>query len=462
MTPPFPKNGSVLRLPLADVGKTLVRLRPSTAQTLRRPGVTLIEALICLVVMSLGILALMGLQTNLRYNADVARQRAEASRIASQELEKARAFASISGTNSWDAISTRTVSSYELPDNRQNTTYTLVRTVTTPSDGTPRKVITVTVSWADRTAAAPTAGQAQAQNQSIQLQALVAGIDPALSGQLAVSQISPPSSQRSGRHTAIPSEAKDLGDGRSAFKPFNQGTSVWVFNNTTGTVSSLCSGITTDQAAITTSTVENCQSISGRLVSGSVHFTNVAEPGLSEASDPGQLSRGVRILSADSPLRIASDSGINVSGNPQCVSNSPTSRAGVPVAVRLNDAYLPVQYFCLVVLTDGSSGWGGKLDLVPGNYTGETAEDWTNSGTGSNAYKVCRYTRYTATNPDFVANIDHPLTYCRTSYAANSTSCTNKVTQSLTEQNYLLVKASSTCPTGDSIYNTRQHQPAPQ
>jgi Tfp pilus assembly protein PilV len=435
-------------------------------------GVTLIEALVSLVVMSLGILALMGLQTNLRYNADVARQRAEASRIASQELEKAREFLSIEGNNnSWDSLTTRTVTDYRLPGDHQNTTYTLVRTVSAAADGSDRKLINVKVSWLDRTAAAATETEESTPNQRVELQALVAGVDPLLGGQLAVRQVSPPSSQRNARHAAIPVTAKDLGDGRSAFKPFNQGTNVWVFNNSNATVSALCSNVTVDQSAIESTVLSNCQSISGRLVSGSVHFTNAETPSTSHAAAPA--GPGFRLLSATQPLTVDSTTAINFATNhqqPICVSDTlVTHQEATELAITQNTSYKPVKYFCLVVLADGSAGWGGRFELAPGRYTGDTVDDWSTSGSGNNVYKVCRYA---ASNPDYVANVDHPQTYCRTSYVANSTSCTSKVTQSLTEQNYLLVKSTATCPADTrsidvstgvlATYNTRQHQPAPE
>ena len=58
-------------------------------------GVSLIEALVALGVMAFGMMALLGLQSTLRGNADVARQRAEAVRIAQESIEDWRAFGAI-------------------------------------------------------------------------------------------------------------------------------------------------------------------------------------------------------------------------------------------------------------------------------------------------------------------------------------------------------------------------------
>jgi hypothetical protein len=74
---------------------------------------------------------------------------------------------------------------------------------------------------------------------------------------------------------------------------------------------------------------------------------------------------------------------------------------------------------------------------------------------------VCRYT---TANSDYTANADHPATYCQVS----GSTCSSKVTQNLTHQNFLVIKAIHNCPTdgpinpalGDLINsNTRAHQP---
>ena len=52
----------------------------------RQAGVTLIEAMVALLIMAFGMVALVGLQSNLRRSADLAKQRGEAIRIAQQQL----------------------------------------------------------------------------------------------------------------------------------------------------------------------------------------------------------------------------------------------------------------------------------------------------------------------------------------------------------------------------------------
>jgi hypothetical protein len=450
------------------------------ALTVRRSGVTLIEALVCLVVMSLGVLALMGLQTNLRYNADVARQRAEASRIASQELEAARAFTTISGSLPgdipWGGITTRTVNGVNLPEGLQNTTYTLVRTVTTlgtgaSPGGTPRKVITVTVSWADRTAELPQTDQAQTPNQSVTLQALVAGIDPALSGQLAVSQVSPPSSLHSGRHAAIPSTAKDLGDGRSALKPFDRGSSVWVFSNSTGNISSICDEVSTSQQQITAEilSTSQCRVVNGLLVSGFVSGLDSSEITLNSAASPtGQ--RRYWPLDDVTPLQLSAA----VDATPICVSDSKLTDQEKSNWRITSTRYKQITYYCAMLLTDAASGWGGTLNLVPeSDDTDSNTPDPSNwvIGTSAENYRVCRYTKFVDTttdaNKDYVGNVFHPKKYCLTTPTTANSCPSSRVTTSIKEQNFLVIPSPSSCPeysssssdAGYISYNTRPHQP---
>ena len=58
-------------------------------------GVALIEAMIAMLVMAFGTLALVGVQATLRLNSDIAKQRAEATRIGLADLERARNFISV-------------------------------------------------------------------------------------------------------------------------------------------------------------------------------------------------------------------------------------------------------------------------------------------------------------------------------------------------------------------------------
>lgn len=58
----------------------------------RSRGVSLIEAVVALAVMGFGMLGIAAMQSSLRQNSDIARQRAEAARLASEAIEAMRSY----------------------------------------------------------------------------------------------------------------------------------------------------------------------------------------------------------------------------------------------------------------------------------------------------------------------------------------------------------------------------------
>ena len=232
-----------------------------------RRGVSMVEALVALAVMSFGMLALVGVQATMRLNSDVAKQRGEATRIATEEIERLRGFRTIAveanelAYASYDSMATGTPA-YDAAGGIGNTTYTLTRTVITDA-GSRHKSIAVRVNWIDRSN----------QAQSVTLETAISSTDPALAGLLAILPKASAANQRSGRNASIPPAAVDLGDRRSAFKPFDTGTVAWVFDNLTGLITSRCTGIATGQTSITLADLTNCgTSINGRLLAGEVSF----------------------------------------------------------------------------------------------------------------------------------------------------------------------------------------------
>ena len=415
----------------------------------RRLGVSLIEALVALAVMAFGMLSLVGVQATLRLNSDVSKQRAEATRIATEEIESLRQFRTLRPVNgqlnpSWDEIVSRTVE--VQPGDTGNTTFTMVRTVT---DGTVdlvaglnHKLVQVQVRWQDRANT----------RQSVEIDAVVAGVDPVLSSLLAVPVRPSATNQRIGRHVTIPHESVNLGnvDGRSAFKPSDQGTIVWLFNNTSGMITGRCTGVADAQAAITADVIAAavCVGIDGRLVAGLVQFDLRSPPDVLDAAVAQSPAGPVLSLSAGSPMYFAPAnlSYVGHTSTPECV-----SRPGP-------GGTFAVSYYCLVFTT--ASGWGGRLDVVlAGALLG---------GTVPADYKVCRYTPSAFY---YAANSNHPRTYCieQLGVADNITPCYGrKVTNNLINQNFLVIRNTQSCPTdvaanpanGDFVNtNTLQHQP---
>ena len=183
-------------------------------------GVSLIEALVAMAVMAFGMLSIIGVQSTLRFNSDVAKQRSEAVRLAQRTIEDARSFTlieAVAGSDYTDIVSSiGGISAYASSET--NTNYTIDTAVIasgdTPDAETPRgKRLRVTVNWADRSS----------QNQSVQMDTVIAKVMPELGGTLAlaanvgmngVTQRGP-----SGHNVAIPLGVTDLGNGTSSFTP---------------------------------------------------------------------------------------------------------------------------------------------------------------------------------------------------------------------------------------------------
>jgi Tfp pilus assembly protein PilV len=133
----------------------------------RQRGVSLLEALLAFLTLSLGMLALSRLQTDLRASADAARERSEAVRLAQLDIEGLRSFADSSG---WNAITDATL---DVTPAGSSTVYALERVVQTRAQPA-LKAVQVTLHWNDR----------QGVARQWRVSTLIAGHDPALSGAL--------------------------------------------------------------------------------------------------------------------------------------------------------------------------------------------------------------------------------------------------------------------------------------
>jgi Tfp pilus assembly protein PilV len=235
-------------------------------------GVSLVEALVAMAVMGFGMLAIVGVQSTLRFNADISKQRAEATRLAEQELETVRAFSSIGSGNTtedeFDAIATTAMTSISGTD--WNATYQRTRTVFDTSDDSGRvisRTIYIQVQWEDRTG----------QMRLVSMHDMITRVDPMLSGFVKAERPLTVIGRRSGRHPTIPGTATNLPGGdsdKSMFLPPNSGNRGWVFNNATGAITHTCTGVT-GYAAIDSSTLgNNCTvlSVAGQLISGLIRF----------------------------------------------------------------------------------------------------------------------------------------------------------------------------------------------
>lgn len=402
-------------------------------------GVTLIEALVALLVMSFGMVALVGLMANLRRSGDVAKQRGEAMRLAQAELADLRSFALLTQptgnptTQYYDHITSlapRTVTGAN-----SNSSFVITRTVTPliANEVPPQaQTMSVTVTWQDRAN----------QQGSITLDSIVSRTDPAFSG---ATGITPPTNgirTPSGRNPAIPVDATDLGNKTSAYRPGGGGTTVWVFNNLTGVVVSICT-IDTAVSLHSASDLTGCTQTSAYFVSGTIRFsnTNPANPTLPEAIALPSIT--VAITLAPSQFTSKNAKGQDVllpNGNtypatPQCFTDAPSSPT---------PAQTFVNYSCIVYPNTQS----------PANWWGQVLVGGLSTGTDPTQFRVCRYSADYNGN-GAIDNEEHPASYAG-------------VTYSLARQNFLVVRGDVACPTAPAPdassgifidYSTVQLQP---
>lgn len=400
-------------------------------------GVSLVEALVALAVMAFGLLGVVGMQVTLRANSDVAKQRSEAVRIAQATVEDWRAFEQLTGAGGvadFDAdVADQAPASVPGLTNA-NTTFVRSAVVmpAAMAASAPRlKTVTMSVTWQDR----------NDQPSSVSLVSSIAGIAPELAGSLGLPGDRAATQNPRGRKGWVPPGAKNLpGTGTSVFMPpqATGGTVAWVFNNTTGLLTGVCTlaaGSTT--SSIVAADVAACSNnTSGQLLSGYVRFADLTVIPLmaGNAENPMGLPR-------DLYMTLVLNSTIAHPRSPDCFDDSEAvALTPTPGAA--------VTYFC-VIYNNVANKWAGRLDIAP-------LGGWT-IGTAAGNFKVCRYTTLATDVGNGTDNAEHPASYVEPPGATKSTSLTN--------QNFLVISSAQSCPTdtptaGDFVNsNTRLHQP---
>jgi len=400
-------------------------------------GVSMIEAMVALAVMAFGMLTVVGVQSTLRLNADVAKQRSEATRLAQEKLDEWRSFTVIdtvppAGQTAWSAIADD-VSTV----NGSNASYEVRREVVTTADP-PTKVVRVTVSWSDRAAA-----DANDKNQRVVLASSIAAAAPGLSGTLAVrpgTAAVGPVRRPFKRHPSIPVQARDFGTS-SAFVFPNQPWLAIVFNNVTGVVTSLCTLPTSSSnETITPSDIQSCANIVGQLLTGFVRFERSIDGNDLTAAD------------VENPLGPALNLRINLQLTSSGHAQSPVCHDDMNGGNAADGSKPFATYWC-VIYSNNSLLWSGTSTIEAlGGVDWHIGDD----SMDPNAHRVCRYTSAASDN-ETVPNTDHPRNY-------------SSVSGNLTDQNFVVISGRKHCPTdvaanpaaGDFVNsNTLQHQPDP-
>jgi Tfp pilus assembly protein PilV len=399
-------------------------------------GVSLIEAVVALAVMGFGMLGVAAMQSSIRYNADVARQRAEAVRVASEAIEALRSYSVVTASGKIDytdiATGVPALTATILPPTIVGTNATYTRTVTVfDTAAQNRKTVQVTVSWVDRTNT----------QQDVRFSTEIHRSPPELAASLIVPGTGTMTQKPAGRNPAIPRSAVPNTDGTSSFSPPGGGPLVWVFNNTTGVIEKVCN--------------PGCVTNFGYLLAGYISFATSAMPPTSVQSE----------APPDNAL-------------PAFTAVPPTAGVAISLSAPIAPAFSPACFYELLPGLPAPTKVVGYYCIVPGQAAAPAAPvqvAWSGQSSLSGlslaltmgdpsvgAFKVCRYTSQlnnnaVGTGVPALTNSDHPYEYLL-------------VKTSLVNQNFLVIGAGDgtnafTCPDDNvstPVVNGRtwQHQPA--
>jgi type II secretory pathway pseudopilin PulG len=217
--------------------------RTQARRSNRASGFAILEALVALLVVAFGMMAIAAFQFTLSRSSDLAKQRTEATRIAQKEIDRLRAF----GQRGADAdpsddvltfVQDLQVGSTELADVSgafTNTVYRSERVISAPTTPVPSigerfRWISVVVSWEDRTGGA----------QNVTLSTAISDGVPTDLGGLGSGRGLASTLRPRNRNVNIPYPAVNLAGGTSsAFMP-PPGNAIFTFNNVTGNVTQSC------------------------------------------------------------------------------------------------------------------------------------------------------------------------------------------------------------------------------
>jgi Tfp pilus assembly protein PilV len=387
----------------------------------RQRGVTLLESLVAFFVLAAASVAVAALHGHVQLAADVARERSQAIRLAENTVEELRAFTAIAGDLGTPTYAAIADGSAVVAPASVRTAYRIDRFVDDAAF-TGTKATTVAVRWADRRGA----------GNAVVLHTFIAALDPRYSGSLGLDPGAFRSAPRGvrGRSPGLPLAAKQLGDGRSAWKAIERGMAAWLFDDRTATVVGICDGIaaTTRTRDLDPDSLGRCTPGRWLLVAGTVRVAATA-PAVAAALSPSSLGVAIELEGGLYPapaacvgearktVRFVDDGGLHVAD--VALDATPAS-LGVAAWQETGDRFLA--WHCLVA-PRGDGRWSGRITLV--------ATGWT-IGSGAVDGRVCRL----ASAPDRGA-IDANI-------AAASVDV--DVGTALLDRHFLVVRGSDACP----------------
>jgi type IV pilus modification protein PilV len=234
----------------------------------RQRGFSMLEALVSMLVMAFGMLAVAAFQITLSRNSDLAKQRTEATRLAQEKLEALRTYGTVAAYDS-QLISSTSTTQEQVTTNATYTRSWGAAALNTEDTG---RSIQVSVAWTDR------AGD----SHSVQLLSSVAETDPLDVGALMFPRPDGTILRRPmDRNIEIPIRATGISGTSRSYIPWAGSSGGYlVFNNDSGDVVQRCSSTPT----ATTVSDGTCTTLNAYLLSGYLSgglATNVSGVGFS-------------------------------------------------------------------------------------------------------------------------------------------------------------------------------------
>lgn len=362
-------------------------------------GFTLIEALIALLVVGFGMLAVVAMHLALSRDADTSRQRGDAVRLARDKLEALRA---IGGQTAAGGRDTR-----DLGNARFERQWRVAPAIDAPSGGElPGTWAQVDVTWADR-AGRP---HAFALRSAIRDEA-----DERLGGLLGAGAHASPRTPRL-RHAGVPLSAVDLGGGKSAFVPPGARGLFFVFDDRSGRLEHECTGTPAAGGGVP---VAGCVARIAHVLSGVVRFATAPDVDTAALADPAGRAEALEFALRPAPpadrapqARCFSDT-LSTTVRYACIIE-PSDEDG--------DPRTPPTWSGQVVVSDKDSAWFGRFRLCrfSSDYDGDTR----------------------------LSNPEHPLYYRR-------------VAGTLERQHYVVLRADSLhgCPAAEDVHTRADRLP---
>lgn len=402
-------------------------------------GVSLLEVLFSLLVLSLGVVGMGQLHRQLQAHADTARQRSEAVRLAHDEIEAHRISASKPPSSGSRKIA-------DMAGQRFNTVFHLSRKVDEANALLPST--TVAITWDGR----------EGTTQQAVLVSAVSTQDPVLSGALTLVPSLRGGLGGSAIANALPPWATPIDERRSAFKPTASATIAFVVDVASAQVVEQCSGVPAEVASedLRAEHLKQCIEFKALLLGGTVRFSNAEPPDPVAANDtplelalsvglPGMLAPASPWCHAEAQKTVIYRDVSGVHREAVAIDATPASRG---LASWQDTGERFVAYRCVVVAAGDPPRWSGQSVLVPVGWT---------IGTAPTQRRVCRYVNDIDGSGAIDRNNEHPSVY-------------RNVDQPLQQQNFLVIRGDLACPAGaaatidpkaaaTAVVATAAHQP---